>query len=220
MAHKRTYIVKQRRRREGKTDRYKRLKTLGSGKARLVIRKTANNVVCQIVEYRPEGDFVLANSTALELKKYGYSGHCGNKKAGYLTGYICGKKAAAKKLKEAVADIGRATPVHGSVIFSCLKGAVDAGLEVAHSDAAFPEQKLLEGVESARAEIDKGLKPASKKPAKIEKKTKVKKVDAKIENKPEAKNLVKPEIKTIQKTVIKNSPFSKKGDEKSAGGKT
>ncbi|NYZ79991.1 50S ribosomal protein L18 [Candidatus Micrarchaeota archaeon] len=162
MSHTVIFKTKAKRRREGKTNSSKRLELLKSIHPRLVVRTTANKCVCQIVEYSPAGDKNLANATSLELKKYGYKGHNGNAAASYLTGYLIAKKAASKKIKECVLDIGLRTPVHGSNAFAALKGAVDAGLIVAHSKEAFPkdERMMKPTVKEAKAEMDKGIKPA------------------------------------------------------------
>lgn len=54
MAHGPRYRVPFRRRREGKTNYHKRLKLLKSKKPRLVVRKTLNHHIAQIVVYDPK----------------------------------------------------------------------------------------------------------------------------------------------------------------------
>ena len=61
MAHGAKYRVPFRRRREGKTDYRKRLKLLLSRKPRLVVRKSLNNIIAQIVEYDEKGDRVVVS---------------------------------------------------------------------------------------------------------------------------------------------------------------
>jgi large subunit ribosomal protein L18 len=158
MAHKTTFKVKEKRRRLGITNKEKRLGLLKSGKPRMVARLSNSKATCQIIEYLPEGDKTLVNTTSLELKNYGYAGHCGNVKAAYLTGYLCAKKAMSKGIKEAILDIGLRTPVSGSNVFSALKGAIDAGLEMPAEEKAFPAAERLEGVDSVKSVIDQGLK--------------------------------------------------------------
>ncbi len=145
MSRTTTYKTKRKRRREGKTDYAKRLNLLKSGKARLVIRASNNKAIAQIVGYDEKGDRTLVNTTSLELKKLGYSGHKGNACAAYLTGLLCGKKAVAKGIKEAIADIGLHTPVKGSNVFAVLKGAVDAGLKVPHDPEKLPKEDRIMG---------------------------------------------------------------------------
>ena len=145
MAHGPRYRVRLRRIREGKTRYSKRLKLVKSGKPRLVVRRFANNIVVQVIEFRPEGDRTLASATSADLKRLGWKGHGGNIPAAYLVGYLAAKRALAKGVKEAVLDIGFATPVMGSAPFAALKGAVDAGLSVPHSEVAFPPEERIRG---------------------------------------------------------------------------
>lgn len=142
---KTAYEVKFRGRREGKVDFNKRLAFLKSEKNRLVVRRKNRQIIAQIVAYEPQGDKNLVNTTSLELKKYGYAGHLGNACAAYLTGFLCGRKAVKKKIIEAVLDVGRHTPVHGSNIFAALRGAVDAGMQIPHSESVLPENDRAYG---------------------------------------------------------------------------
>jgi len=139
------YVVPHRRRREGKTDYKGRLRLLKSGKDRFVVRRSLNGVTCQIVRYGPEGDTTLASANSLELKKYGYKAHTGNIPAAYLTGYLCGIRAKKAKVEQAVADMGLHTSVKGSRLYAALKGAVEAGLSVPHSDDILPPKDRAEG---------------------------------------------------------------------------
>lgn len=134
-----------RRKREGKTDYKKRLKLLLSGKPRLVIRRSLNNLYAQIINYSEEGDKVVASASSRELHKYGWTLNTGNLPAAYLTGMLLGKRAKDKKLGEVIADIGLNTPTKGSKIFAALKGAVDGGLKVPHTPSMFPDDASVRG---------------------------------------------------------------------------
>ncbi|MAG18021.1 MAG: 50S ribosomal protein L18 [Candidatus Diapherotrites archaeon] len=140
-----TYNVKFRRRRESKTNYKKRLGLLKSNKDRLVVRKSNNSTVCEIVTYKTEGDKVRAHFTTSSLKKLGWKGHTGNIPAAYLTGYACAKKAMKDKVGEAVLDLGLVTPVHGGRIFGALKGAIDAGLTMPSDEKVFPKDGRISG---------------------------------------------------------------------------
>lgn len=72
------YFVSFRRRREGKTNYYSRLKLLLSGKPRMVVRKTNRHIICQLVEAKMEGDRTLVAANSSELVKYGYKGSLAN----------------------------------------------------------------------------------------------------------------------------------------------
>lgn len=137
--------VRYRRDREGKTDYHRRLAMLKSGTPRLAVRRTVNNIVVSIVSYEPDGDRVLATVHSSQLRKRGWKHATGNIPAAYATGYLAGKAALAKGVTEAILDIGEQAPVKGGRVFAALKGAVDAGLSVPHSEDALPSEKRVFG---------------------------------------------------------------------------
>jgi len=145
MARNAIYRVKMRRRREGKTNYRKRLAYLKSGKPRAVVRKTLKYIIVQIVEYHEDGDKILVGVNSSHLRKYGWSGSFKNTPAAYLTGYLAGKLALKKGINEAVLDIGLQSPVKGSRVFAALKGLVDAGLNVPHSEEVYPSEDRIKG---------------------------------------------------------------------------
>ena len=134
-----------RRKREGRTDYKKRLEYLKSGKPRLVVRKTVNNTIVSIVEYHPDGDKVITTFNSKDLKKLNWDISTGNIPAAYLAGYIAAKKALGKNVKEAILDLGMQATVKKGRLFAALKGAVDAGLNIPHSEEAFPDEERLLG---------------------------------------------------------------------------
>lgn len=140
-----TYTVQFRRKREGKTNYKMRMRLLQSKKPRLVVRPSLMGVCAQIIEFFPEGDRIVAAAHSRELEKYGWRFHKGNIPSAYLTGLLVGIKAKKKGVKEAVLDIGLRGPVKGSRIFACLKGAVDAGLAIAHSESIISSSKRISG---------------------------------------------------------------------------
>jgi large subunit ribosomal protein L18 len=153
------------RRMEGVTDYRRRLALLKSGEVRLVVRKTANNIIAQLVRYNPEGDEVLATADVGRLRKLGWKGHA-NTPAAYLVGYLLGREAKEKKVKKAVLDTGRHPK--SSKLFAVVKGAVDAGLKVPHSDGALPaEERIKGGHIDAYAGEAKGHQLASYKKRKV-----------------------------------------------------
>ena len=58
---------------------------------------------------------------------------------------MLGKRAANKKIKQAVFDAGLQTPVKGSRIYATLKGVFDAGIKVPVSKDVFPSEDRLKG---------------------------------------------------------------------------
>ncbi|WP_421078436.1 50S ribosomal protein L18 [Methanothermococcus sp. Ax23] len=145
MAHSAKYRVPFRRRREGKTNYRLRLKLLLSKKPRLVARKSLNNMIAQLVAYDEKGDKILVSAHSRELVKMGYKGHCGNIPAAYLTGLLLGKKALKEGYDEAVLDLGLQSATKGAAVFAILKGAVDAGMDIPHSEDILPEDERING---------------------------------------------------------------------------
>lgn len=140
-----TYNVQFRRKREGKTNYKKRLKLLLAGKPRLVVRPSLKNIIVQIVEYHPEGDRVIVAAYSSELDKLGWKFNKGNIPAAYLTGVLLGQKAKDEGIKQVILDIGLKPSVKGSRIFACLKGAVDAGIDVPFSEDILPKEERIKG---------------------------------------------------------------------------
>jgi len=139
------YRVEYRRKKAGLTNYSKRLKLLKSGKNRLVVRKSNNGIICQVVEYAENGDKTLVAATSLSLKKYGYKSHTGNIPAAYLTGYMCGLKAKKKGIKEAILDTGLYRSTKGSCIYAALKGFADAGMQIAFDPKIVPDERVIQG---------------------------------------------------------------------------
>jgi len=144
MAKKSMYIMKLKRRIENKTDYKKRLALIKSGKARLVIRKSLSNISVQFIEFNPEGDKTLASAFSAELKKFGWE-KTGNVSGAYLTGFLAGKKAKSKKINEAILDLGLQTSTKGSRLYAALKGVLDSGINVSHSEEILPDENRIKG---------------------------------------------------------------------------
>ncbi|MDD3977005.1 50S ribosomal protein L18 [Methanomicrobium antiquum] len=139
------YFVQFRRRREGKTDYYRRLKLIVSNKHRMVVRKTNKQIICQLVEAGLEGDRTLVAAYSGELVKYGYKGSTGNTPAAYLTGMLFAVKAFNAGYEEAILDIGLHRAKYGAKVFAALKGAVSAGLNIPHSEDILPDDDRVKG---------------------------------------------------------------------------
>ena len=149
MARAKKTVVPHRRRRELKTDYKKRFALLKSGKLRLVVRKSQVNVLCQIVEYEAPGDKCLISAGTSELRKLGWKANTGNISSAYLAGLLCGVRAKKKRIEEAVLDMGLYKSTPGSRIFAALRGAIDAGLNVAHSADILPDDDRTKGAHVA-----------------------------------------------------------------------
>lgn len=136
-----------------------------SPKYRLVVRFTNRDVIAQVVYAKIEGDYVLTAAYGHELPKYGVKVGLTNYASSYAVGLLCarrllmklglddkykgqtkvdGKKFTVEELKDgprpftAFLDVGIKRTTTGSRIFGVLKGAVDGGLNVPHSERRFP----------------------------------------------------------------------------------
>ena len=159
MAKGTTYRVGMKRRREGKTDYRRRTRYLLSGLPRLVVRRSNAHYFAHISVPSDEGDMTLASAHSKELfRDFGWKGNGGRGTSGYLTGYLCGKRATHAGIQKAILDAGLAIPGTGSNIFAVLKGAVDAGLDVPCDDGIFPGMERIGGDENTgRESFDQAL---------------------------------------------------------------
>lgn len=138
------------RRRLEKTDYKRRLKLLTSKKPRLVVRKSLKFIKAQIIEFAKEGDKTLVSASSQELKKLGWKFACDNLPSAYLTGLLIGKKALKKEIKEVILDLGLHPSTKGSRIYACVKGALDAGLNVPCDESVFPTEERIKGLHVAK----------------------------------------------------------------------
>ena len=145
MAQGPTYRVKLRRRREGKTNYYRRKRLLLSKRPRLVVRKTNANTIVQVVKASVVGDSTVASAVSSELRSHGWDANTGNVPAAYLTGLLAGLRAKSRGVKDAILDLGLNPPVKGSRVYAALKGAIDAGLEIPHNPEVFPDETRILG---------------------------------------------------------------------------
>lgn len=176
------YQVKYRRRREGKTDYYARVRLTAQDKNkyntpkyRFVVRFTNKDVVCQIVYATLAGDRIVSSAYSHELPRYGLSVGLTNYAAAYATGLLLARRVLAKlgldkhyegKTEElgedytveaeddgprpftCILDAGLKRTSTGSKVFAALKGGLDGGLDIPHSDKRFvgydPDAKELD----------------------------------------------------------------------------
>ncbi|WFN33545.1 50S ribosomal protein L18 [Methanogenium sp. S4BF] len=143
------YFVPFRRRHEGKTDYYSRMRLLLSEKPRMVVRKTNRQIIIQLVEATLEGDRTLVAAYSNDLEAFGFTGATGNTPAAYLTGMLFAVRAQNAGYEEAILDIGLIRSTPGGKVFGALKGAVDGGLNVPHGESILPDEDRLKGAHIA-----------------------------------------------------------------------
>lgn len=133
-------------------------------KYRFIVRVTNHDIVCQIAYAKIEGDVVVTSAYAHELPRYGVKLGLTNYAAAYCTGLLLARRHLKKlnldgtyKGAENVTgedynveqvdgqpgafrcylDVGLARTSTGARIFGALKGALDGGLDIPHSDTRF-----------------------------------------------------------------------------------
>jgi len=135
-----------------------------SPKYRLVVRITNKDVICQVVHAKIIGDVTICSAYAHELPKYGLEVGLTNYAACYCTGLLVARRLLKKlELDEdyegqaepdgemflveeegdnrpftCVLDVGLVRTTTGNRVFGALKGAVDGGLNIPHSEKRFP----------------------------------------------------------------------------------
>ncbi|MEK6855587.1 MAG: 50S ribosomal protein L18 [Nanoarchaeota archaeon] len=134
--------VLKRRRLESKTDYRTRVSLLKSGKARLVVRKTNRYMIAQVIISKQAQDTVVCGISSNILLSKGWpkemAGSLKSLPACYLVGILIAKLAKEKKITEAILDIGMYRTINNSRLYAVLKGALDEGLSVPHSEEAVP----------------------------------------------------------------------------------
>ncbi|MFW9855904.1 MAG: 50S ribosomal protein L18 [Candidatus Thorarchaeota archaeon] len=146
MAKGARYRVPFRRRREGKTNYHLRRRLVRSNETRAVVRLTNNHCLIQFIDARINGDFTLSSAHTRELtKEFQWGEATSNIPSAYLVGFLAGLKGQKAGIQRAILDAGLNPPVYGSRLFAALKGIVDSGLEVPHSEKVFPTEERLKG---------------------------------------------------------------------------
>lgn len=139
-----------RRRHEHKTDYKARLSLLESGKPRIVARKSNRYILVQAVTTSGAQDHVIATMTSKALLAKGWpAANAASLKslpAAYLTGFLFAQQLLQRKDKqeEAIFDIGMHRNIHKSRLYAVLKGLLDAGLDIPHSDEALPSEEDIQ----------------------------------------------------------------------------
>lgn len=151
MARGPRYHVLFRRRRSGKTDFYKRKRLILSNQYRIIVRSSLKHIKIQFAKAELIGDKILTSASSSELvKNFNWRGATGNIPTAYLTGLLAGKKALKNNIENGVLDIGIASPIRGNRLFAALKGLIDAGLDIPHSDLIYPPEDRLRGENIAK----------------------------------------------------------------------
>ena len=148
MAKGRNQRLRFKRRRNAETDYHRRSRMLRGGLPRAVVRVSNTQVTCQLVSYEPEGDRVLESITGKSL----VDSHKGPSDAArksvpacYLAGFAMATSAISNGHSKAILDIGLAASSTGNRAYSALKGMIDAGMEIPHSEGVLPSEERING---------------------------------------------------------------------------
>ncbi|KAG0483341.1 hypothetical protein HPP92_011425 [Vanilla planifolia] len=132
-------------------------------KYRFVVRFTNKDIIAQIISASITGDLVLAAAYAHELPRYGLEVGLTNYAAAYCTGLLLARRllkqlemdedyqgnveasgedysvepAESRRPFRALLDVGLVRTTTGNRVFGALKGALDGGLDIPHSDKRF-----------------------------------------------------------------------------------
>jgi large subunit ribosomal protein L18 len=139
------YVVKFRRRREGKTRYQKRVSLMKADAPKMVVRKSNKYILVQFSTYNVTGDKTLLTVTSAKLKGFGWNYGLKNIPAAYLTGLLAGKLAKKAKITRAISDIGLHSNTKGAKIFAVLKGAADSGLNIKLGAEVVPAAERIQG---------------------------------------------------------------------------
>lgn len=134
-------------------------------KYRLVVRFTNKDIITQIAYSTLEGDRIIAAAYAHELPKYGVKVGLTNYASAYATGLLLARRLLTqvgladtyagqanpdgnmyhveptdgeRRPFRAFLDVGLVRTTTGARVFGALKGAVDGGLDIPHSERRFP----------------------------------------------------------------------------------
>ncbi|KAL3565746.1 hypothetical protein D5086_033792 [Populus alba] len=132
-------------------------------KYRFVVRFTNKDIIAQITSASISGDIVLASAYSHELPRYGLEAGLTNYAAAYCTGLLLARRvlkmlemddeyegnveatgedfsvepADSRRPFRALLDVGLLRTTTGNRVFGALKGALDGGLDIPHSDKRF-----------------------------------------------------------------------------------
>ncbi|CAL4946152.1 unnamed protein product [Urochloa decumbens] len=132
-------------------------------KYRFVVRFTNKDITAQIISASIAGDMVLAAAYSHELPRYGLEVGLTNYAAAYCTGLLLARRvlkirdldeeyegnveatgedfsvepADERRPFRALLDVGLIRTTTGNRVFGALKGALDGGLDIPHSDKRF-----------------------------------------------------------------------------------
>jgi len=138
-----SYVHTLKRIRTHKTNYRKRQALLISKQDFVTIKITNQNVIAQVLKPEIQGDIVRVSTHSRELRRYGWKGSLNSLPACFLVGLVLGRKAMEKGVDKAVLYIGNKP--FTSRIAACMKGIVQAGINIPISSESYPTEHRLNG---------------------------------------------------------------------------
>ena len=138
-----SYVHTLKRIRTHKTNYRKRQALLISKLDFVTIKISNQNVIAQVLKPEIQGDIVRVSAHSRELRRYGWKGSLNSLPACFLVGLVLGRKALEKGVDKAVLYIGNKP--FTSRIAACMKGIVQAGINIPISSESYPTEHRLNG---------------------------------------------------------------------------
>ena len=138
-----SYVHTLKRIRTHKTNYRKRQALLISKQDFVTIKISNQNVIAQVLKPEIQGDIVRVSTHSRELRRYGWKGSLNSLPACFLVGLVLGRKALEKGVDKAVLYIGNKP--FTSRIAACMKGIVQAGINIPISSESYPTEHRLNG---------------------------------------------------------------------------
>jgi large subunit ribosomal protein L18 len=138
-----SYVHTLKRIRTHKTNYRKREALLISKQEFVTIKISNQNVIAQVLKPEIQGDIVRVSTHSRELRRYGWKGSLNSLPACFLVGLVLGRKALEKGVDKAVLYIGNKP--FTSRIAACMKGIVQAGINIPISSESYPTEHRLNG---------------------------------------------------------------------------
>lgn len=138
-----SYVHTLKRIRTHKTNYRKREALLISKLDFVTIKISNQNVIAQVLKPEIQGDIVRVSTHSRELRRYGWKGSLNSLPACFLVGLVLGRKALEKGVDKAVLYIGNKP--FTSRIAACMKGIVQAGINIPISSESYPTEHRLNG---------------------------------------------------------------------------
>jgi large subunit ribosomal protein L18 len=129
--------------RKHKTNYRKRAALLIGRHSFITIKLSDQNVAAQVLRPTPSGDIVMASAHSRELRNLGWKGSLNNLPACYLTGLVLGKKILERGTQDAVLYTGK--DQFTTRVAACLKGIVEAGVNIPVSEESLPDDFRISG---------------------------------------------------------------------------